>query len=92
VVAGIAVTVLMLRILKPTLEHTAVAAANGVAVADLSESETSDVYTKTETFDSITDIMSDEAIVLGETATTKDGVIEDLVQRLEKTAAITDKT
>ena len=91
VVAGIAVTVLMLRILKPTLEHTAVAAANGVAVADLSESETSDVYTKTETFDSITDIMSDEAIVLGETATTKDGVIEDLVQRLEKTAAITDK-
>lgn len=91
VVAGIAVTVLMLRILKPTLQHTAVAAANGVAVADLSESETSDVYTKTETFDSITDIMSDEAIVLGETATTKDGVIEDLVQRLEKTAAITDK-
>ncbi|OTN95794.1 PTS fructose transporter subunit IIABC [Enterococcus faecium] len=91
VIAGIAVTVLMLRILKPTLEHTAVAAANGVAVADLSESETSDVYTKTETFDSITDIMSDEAIVLGETATTKDGVIEDLVQRLEKTAAITDK-
>ncbi|OTO53728.1 PTS fructose transporter subunit IIABC [Enterococcus faecium] len=91
VIAGIAVTVLMLRILKPTLQHTAVAAANGVAVADLSESETSDVYTKTETFDSITDIMSDEAIVLGETATTKDGVIEDLVQRLEKTAAITDK-
>ncbi|HGH4038097.1 fructose-specific PTS transporter subunit EIIC [Enterococcus sp. C76] len=91
VVAGIAVTVLMLRILKPTLQHTAVAAANGVAVADLSESETSGVYTKPETFDSITDIMSDEAIVLGETATTKDGVIEDLVQRLEKTAAITDK-
>lgn len=91
VIAGIAVTVLMLRILKPTLQHTAVAAANGVAVADLSESETSDVYTKTETFDSITEIMSDEAIVLGETATTKDGVIEDLVQRLEKTAAITDK-
>ena len=27
-------------------------------------------------FVSITDIMSDEAIVLGETATTKDGVIE----------------
>ncbi|KAA0689722.1 PTS fructose transporter subunit IIABC [Enterococcus faecium] len=91
VVAGIAVTVLMLRILKPTLQHTAVAAANGVAVADLSESETRDVYTKPETFDSITDIMLDEAIVLGETATTKDGVIEDLVQRLEKTAAITDK-
>lgn len=62
-----------------------------MTVADLSETETSDVYTKTETFDSITDIMSDEAIVLGETATTKDGVIEDLVQRLEKTAAITDK-
>ncbi|MGC3438196.1 PTS mannose transporter subunit IIABC, partial [Enterococcus faecium] len=77
--AGIAVTVLMLRILKPTLQQTAVAAANGVTVADLSESETSDVYTKTETFDSITDIMSDEPIVLGETATTKDGVIEDLV-------------
>nr|WP_277958285.1 hypothetical protein [Enterococcus faecium] len=74
----------MLRILKPTLQQTAVAAANGVTVADLSETETSDVYTKTETFDSITDIMSDEAIVLGETATTKDGVIEDLVQRLEK--------
>lgn len=92
VIAGIAVTVLMLRILKPTLQQTAVAAANGVTVADLSETETSDVYTKTETFDSITDIMSDEAIVLGETATTKDGVIEDLVQRLEKTAAITDKT
>ena len=91
VIAGIAVTVLMLRILKPTLQHTAVAAANGVAVADLTESETRDVYTKPETFDSITDIMSDEAIVLGETATTKDGVIEDLVQRLEKTAAITDK-
>ena len=91
VIAGIAVTVLMLRILKPTLQHTAVAAANGVAVADLSESETRGVYTKPETFDSITDIMSDEAIVLGETATTKDGVIEDLVQRLEKTAAITDK-
>ncbi|NTJ85554.1 DUF4310 family protein [Enterococcus faecium] len=91
VIAGIAVTVLMLRILKPTLQHTAVAAANGVTVADLSETETSDVYTKTETFDSITEIMSDEAIVLGETATTKDGVIEDLVQRLEKTAAITDK-
>lgn len=89
VIAGIAVTVLMLRILKPTLQHTAVAAANGVA--DLTESETRDVYTKPETFDSITDIMSDEAIVLGETATTKDGVIEDLVQRLEKTAAITDK-
>ena len=88
VIAGIAVTVLMLRILKPTLQHTAVAAANGVTVADLSETETSDVYTKTETFDSITEIMSDEAIVLGETATTKDGVIEDLVQRLEKTAAI----
>lgn len=84
VIAGIAVTVLMLRILKPTLQQTAVAAANGVTVADLSETETSDVYTKTETFDSITDIMSDEAIVLGETATTKDGVIEDLVQRLEK--------
>lgn len=84
VIAGIAVTVLMLRILKPTLQHTAVAAANGVTVADLSETETSDVYTKTETFDSITEIMSDEAIVLGETATTKDGVIEDLVQRLEK--------
>lgn len=83
-IAGIAVTVLMLRILKPTLQQTAVAAANGVTVADLSETETSDVYTKTETFDSITDIMSDEAIVLGETATTKDGVIEDLVQRLEK--------
>lgn len=83
-IAGIAVTVLMLRILKPTLQHTAVAAANGVTVADLSETETSDVYTKTETFDSITEIMSDEAIVLGETATTKDGVIEDLVQRLEK--------
>lgn len=62
-----------------------------MTVADLSETETSDVYTKTETFDSITEIMSDEAIVLGETATTKDGVIEDLVQRLEKTAAITDK-
>ncbi|MDR3760011.1 PTS fructose transporter subunit IIABC [Enterococcus sp.] len=91
VIAGIAVTVLMLRILKPTLQHTAVAAANGVAVADLTESETRDVYTKPETFDSITDIMSDEAIVLGETATTKDGVIEDLVQRLEKTEAITDK-
>ncbi len=91
VIAGIAVTMLMLRILKPTLQHTAVAAANGVAVADLTESETRDVYTKPETFDSITDIMSDEAIVLGETATTKDGVIEDLVQRLEKTAAITDK-
>ncbi|HGF8061118.1 TPA: fructose-specific PTS transporter subunit EIIC [Enterococcus faecium] len=91
VIAGIAVTVLMLRILKPTLQHTAVAAANGVTVADLSETETSDVYTKTETFDSITEIMLDEAIVLGETATTKDGVIEDLVQRLEKTAAITDK-
>ncbi|MGI8169698.1 fructose-specific PTS transporter subunit EIIC [Enterococcus lactis] len=91
VIAGIAVTVLMLRILKPTLQHTAVAATNGVTVADLSETETSDVYTKTETFDSITEIMSDEAIVLGETATTKDGVIEDLVQRLEKTAAITDK-
>lgn len=73
VIAGIAVTVLMLRILKPTLQHTAVAAANGVAVADLTESETRDVYTKPETFDSITDIMSDEAIVLGETATTKDG-------------------
>lgn len=83
-IAGIAVTVLMLRILKPTLQQTAVAAANDVTVADLSETETSDVYTKTETFDSITDIMSDEAIVLGETATTKDGVIEDLVQRLEK--------
>lgn len=91
VIAGIAVTVLMLRILKRTLQHTAVAAANGVAVADLTESETRDVYTKPETFDSITDIMSDEAIVLGETATTKEGVIEDLVQRLEKTAAITDK-
>ena len=64
-IAGIAVTVLMLRILKPTLQQTAVAAANGVTVADLSETETSDVYTKTETFDSITDIMSDEAIVLG---------------------------
>lgn len=64
VIAGIAVTVLMLRILKPTLQQTAVAAANGVTVADLSETETSDVYTKTETFDSITDIMSDEAIVL----------------------------
>ena len=63
VIAGIAVTVLMLRILKPTLQHTAVAAANGVTVADLSETETSDVYTKTETFDSITEIMSDEAIV-----------------------------
>lgn len=62
-IAGIAVTVLMLRILKPTLQQTAVAAANGVTVADLSETETSDVYTKTETFDSITDIMSDEAIV-----------------------------
>ncbi len=46
VIAGIAVTVLMLRILKPTLQHTAVAAANGVAVADLTESETRDVYTK----------------------------------------------
>ena len=67
VIAGIAVTVLMLRILKPTLQQTAVAAANGVTVADLSETETSDVYTKTETFDSITDIMSDEAIVLQKT-------------------------
>ncbi len=33
VIAGIAVTVLMLRILKPTLQQTAVAAANGVTVA-----------------------------------------------------------
>ncbi|MGC3598968.1 PTS mannose transporter subunit IIABC, partial [Enterococcus faecium] len=62
VIAAIAVTVLLFRILKPTLQQTAVAAAIGVTVADVSETETSDGYTKSETFDSITDILSDEAI------------------------------
>ncbi|MBR8695471.1 hypothetical protein I8F73_05865 [Enterococcus faecalis] len=75
---------LTLRILKPTLQHTAVAAANGVTVADLSETETSDVYTKTGNFYSITEIMSDEVSSFRRNSNNKRRSNRRFIQRLEK--------
>lgn len=91
VIAGIAVTVLMLRILKPTLQVTPVVAIpNGAMHLDEVEDAETEPTIAPENFDSITEIMTDDTIVLDTTETTKDTVVEDLVQRLGKTGHITD--
>jgi len=88
VASGIIVTVLMLRILKPTIPNSVTASANGAVATDLSVPQKSNDDV---TFDSITDIMSNEAIMLNEVASTKEGLIEDSIQCLAKTGMITDK-
>ncbi|MGO3913444.1 fructose-specific PTS transporter subunit EIIC, partial [Enterococcus viikkiensis] len=91
VAAGIAVTVFMLKVLKPTLEATAVVATphGSLTITDEKE-EVVEAQATTETFDSITDIISDETIALDTAKTTQAGVIDDLIQRLVKDKAITN--
>lgn len=92
VAAGIAVTVFMLKVLKPTLEATAVVATphGAMTITDEKEEQPVEAQATTETFDSITDIISDETIALDTAKTTQAGVIDDLIQRLVKDKAITN--
>lgn len=91
VAAGIAVTVFMLKVLKPTLEATAVVATPHGSLTIIDEKEeVVEAQATTETFDSITDIISDETIALDTAKTTQAGVIDDLIQRLVKDKAITN--
>lgn len=91
VIAGIIVTVLMLKFLKPTLQNAAdpvlATSAGNVSLQEVEEVETP---VKKEAFDSITDIIQNDTIVLDTTAATKDEIINDLAQRLANTGNITD--
>lgn len=87
VVAGICVTVMMLRILKPNLStQTAVAGSQ----------TTGDATASTETpqqsaeFNAITDLLHDNTIILDLAEQTKDDVIATLSQELVNTGNITD--
>lgn len=90
VVAGIAVTILLLKILKPTLQTSAVVATPHGAITITEEDETPASTETTQPFDSITEIITDETIVLDTEKTTQDGIITELVQRLAKSKAITN--
>ncbi len=90
VAAGIAITVLLLRILKPTLQTSTVVATPQGTITITETDETSVPTETNQVFDSITDIITDETIVLDTAKTTQDGVIDELVQRLVKNKSITN--
>lgn len=85
VAAGIAVTVLMLSFLKPTIQT-----APPVVVAEVATQK--EATTPKAEFSSILDIIADDSIVLDIPATTKEAVIDELTTRLAATGNVTSAT
>lgn len=83
VAAGILVTVIMLRILKPNLAVKA-------ATINANQTATKPEVVETTGFNSITDLLHDNTIILDLAEQSKDSVISKLSQELVKTGNITD--
>lgn len=87
VLVGIAVTVTMLRFLKPNLELAMQEGVKETSVLPVAEKETA---SEEKSFQSILDLMDDDSITLELANQSKETAIADLAQRLVATGNITD--
>jgi PTS system fructose-specific IIC component len=87
VLAGIAVTVVILSVLKPTLQSVA---EIPVKINTTPIPTNSDQISTHNEFETIADLIQDNTIILDLKEESKDSVIEELVQELVKTGNISD--